>query len=227
MITRVSRIVGLGSSDAHSVEERALLEELANEAVLDVLRRTRLAMRCVDITLVAGEREYELADEILTLHNLKTAAGTELNEYATGDIRRVGSGGYAVVGYNRLVLGWEPDADGLTISAWYQRRPTPMSDDTHDPSNITYGGIPEEFHPALINYMCWHAAASVGESATGLGERYRILYEGQDGMGMMGSNLGQIKMAINRRARSGAGARRLPAAGEIRLIDTDPTYFNG
>jgi hypothetical protein len=228
LVKRVSRLLGMGADPTHGSDDLELLQDLADEAIKDILARTRLQVRCVDITLTEGQDEYELGDDVLQLHTL-TRGDKELTEYMAGDVGRSGSYTYGVVGYNRLVLGWSPTSEesGLELKAWYTRQPTPMTDDAHDPSDAVYGGVPVEFHQAIVNYMAWHAADVVGDAGSGRGEKYRILYEGQDGQGLMGSNIGKIRLAINRRAKSGSSRARLPRAGTIGIIDVDRDYFRG
>lgn len=222
--TRVAATLGLARSASQDAEEWQLIGDTINEAVVDILTRTRVYIKCVDITLDANEREYELDDSILKLYNL-TKGTTELQEYAPGDLGR-GLPGYSIPGHNRLRIGWDPE-QGDVIEAWYTPRPTPMTNDAHDPSEAPFGIVPAQFHKAIIDYACWHLADAAGDAGSARGERYRISYEGQDGMGGMGSDLGQIKLAVNQRARSGSRSARIPRSGELLIGDTDPTFWQG
>src|SRR3990172_8813998 len=80
--------------------------------------------------------------EILNLHYATTAA-------ADSNVIH-----YAVLGSNMLTL-WPTPSAVYTIKLFYVPRPTAMSDGTHDPSNITYGRIPTEFHKAIEYYALW------------------------------------------------------------------------
>ena len=56
-----------------------------------------------------------------------------------------------------------------------------MTGDTDDLSNPTFGGLAEEFQPAVLNYALWKAGEYVQHEESGGGEKWRIAYEGQDG----------------------------------------------
>jgi hypothetical protein len=226
LIDRVNITLRMGASGTHGVEEQETLTQLANEAVVDLLSRCRINTRSVEITLTAGVQEYEITGNVLQLNNLFKGT-TEVNEVSAGDAYRVGTNAYSVVGYNRIALGWIPAVGDDPLVAWYTPKPTAMADGADDPATAAFGGIPVEFHSALVNYMLWRAADIVGDTGSGRGERYRVLYEGQDGAGGIGSDIGRIRTQINRRVSSGSGARRLPRSGEIRVTDVDPGYFRG
>jgi hypothetical protein len=82
-----------------------------------------------------------------------------------------------------------------------------MTADDQTPSDSTYGGIPEEFHyTAILNYMLWNGADYGDDITSQSGERYRLLYEGEDGRG---GNLRDIHRMINRRATPGGHRGRL------------------
>lgn len=214
--TRVARMTGVavsGTSD-DDVAEAALLDELANEAIIDILTRTRVHVRKAAILLDVGITEFEIDDFILRMHAVWRGE-TPLN---LGD---PGASGYDFVGFNRIVLNTAGAGDDLI--AYYTPRPTPMTDDTHDPNTEAYGNIPPEFHPAILNYMMWHAADRSGDQGSQRGERYRVLYEGQDGTGMGGSNLGRIKIATNTRSR----ATRVTRAREVLASDAEVNPWVG
>lgn len=213
LVNRASWVLGAGADPVHGTDEYALLLELANEAVRDILSRTRIHVRAVDLTLTADEEEYEIGTTVLRINNVKRG-NVDLTEVDPGDIddARIGSYGFAVVGFNRIVLSYVP-ATGDTLTAWYTPLPTEMTDDLHDPSTVTYGNIPKQFHSVIVDYMCWKGADIFGDQGSGRGERYRILYEGQDGTGTPGSGLGRIKGQINLRVSSGASRRRIDRVG--------------
>lgn len=213
LITRVGRMMGMARSSTDSTEEVALLQDLANEAVLDVLTRTKINVRRVNLQLDADVDEYDLSQSVLRLWSLEWPDGSPLTEVDELDMDAyAGSHAFQFVGYQKLKLGWMP-SDGDSIDAWYTPRPTKMSADANDPSTSTYGLIPEEFHDALVNYMCWKAGEITRDQSSGMGEKWRRLYEGEDGMGSLGTDLGQIKAATNRRGATGAPEARLRRAG--------------
>ncbi len=222
---RIAWITGLGTSGDDSSEDWIQLGDIVNEAVIDILSRTRINMRCVDITLTSNQREYELAQTILQMYGLLHGS-TVMQEVSPGDIDRVGTGHFAIIGFNRLALGWDPD-DDLVLEAWYSPKPTVMTADAHDPSTVTYGNIPVQFHDAIINFACWKITDATGDQASGRGEKYRISYEGKDGLGSLGSDLGRIKTQINRRGITGSRRQRIARDGELITGDLTPDAWVG
>lgn len=81
---------------------------------------------------------------------------------------------YAVAGSNLLMV-WPTPTSADTITAYYVPRPTVMSSDAHDPSTTTYGGIPAEFHKAIVQYACWQGWDYNNNPAQAT--RYQQLYE--------------------------------------------------
>jgi hypothetical protein len=208
LVRRASLTVGIAADDAQHTDDRDLLRLLANEAVLDILSRTRVNVRAADLELADGEREYTIAGDVLQIYGLDRE-GRRLGEIASADMTAVEEGTFSVIGFNRIRLGWTPSADN-TLTAWYAPRPTAMTDDAHDPSAETYGGIPVQFHGAIVNYMAWKASDVSKDDGSQRGEKYRVFYEGPDGLGLMGTDIGRIRHATNRRM---AGGRRTARPG--------------
>jgi hypothetical protein len=218
MKTRVSRIVGIptGTSD-DEVDEAAFLDELADEAVRDVLSRTRVHVRRATIALALNEDEFDIDAAVLRIWGIKRGDNW-LQEQREDELDQYG---FAFIGHNRIVIGSPGTGDSLLVD--YVPLPTPMTADSHDPALVTYGLIPVQFHRGLTNYMCWHAADKAGDQQTQRGERYRILYEGQDGLGSLGSDLGRIKMFTNMRG----GASRTVRHRETLRSDSRPQHWVG
>jgi hypothetical protein len=216
---RVSRVlgIGLGASD-DAADEDAMLNELANEAVLDILQRTRIHVRRAEVVFASGATEFDLDPQILRLYEIERVEGRPLLEQPRD---RLGPDGFAFAGYHRIVLG--AAGTGETALLWYTPRPTPMSLDTHDPSEQAYGRIPEEHHRAIINYMCWWMADKAGDTGSQRGEKYRLLYEGQDAQGGPGSNIGGIRLATSTRG----GLTRIKRQPAVLNSDLSPSYWQG
>lgn len=219
LVARVSAVMGMAGSGTESALELSQLQAFANEAVLDVLRRTKIHVRRTSLLLDVGVTEYDLSQSVLRLWGLVDKDGENLTEIDSGDLARFsGSHVFQFVGYNRLAISWKP-ATGDTLEAWYTPRPTKMTLDANDPAVVTYGLIPEEFHRALLNFMFWQAGEISRDQQSGYGERYRRLYEGEDGLGRQGTDLGDIKAAVNRRGASGAAFGRIRRALESSAAD--------
>lgn len=216
---RAGRMAGISlGSSTDEADDVALLEELADEAVLDVLRRTRVHVRTAIID-IDSSGEFDIDQSILTLRAITRGAQRLVEQ----DQKLLDANGYCFIGFNRLLLG-APGASGDdTVEINYTPRPSPMTDDANDPSTEMYGRIPPEFHIALVNYMCWWASDKAGDPQTQFGEKYRIRYEGPDQMGGPGSNLGQIKNAVNRRADGAKIVRAKP----VLYSDLYSRYYQG
>lgn len=210
---RVIQILGL--DDTVDGEEATLVHDLLDEAILDISRRTKLNMRCVNIHVPAGSAYFEMATSILTMQDLRlmpsgaspASNGTIMTQAHADEVLSDTSGlSFSVVGYNTLLLSGGTDSD-RDLKAWFIPRPSKMSDDAQSPSDPLYGNIPEEFHStAILNHILWNGADYGDDITSQSGERYRILYEGQDGRG---GNLQDIHKMINRRATPGGRRGRL------------------
>jgi len=220
--TRVARILGLAvGSDDDSVVEIALLEELANEAVVDILSRTRVFVRTTNPTLVVGALTVDVPDTSLRVLGVsRTGAGETLpSVLEEGNRETLDTGQYAFMSFDQILLG-QALTTGDVITVEHVPAPTAMTNDAHDPSSETYGGVPVQFHRAILDYMCWHAAAKEGDLT--VSERYRVAYEGQDAEGGSGSDLGRIKSATNMRGTAVNVRRRRLAL----QADTDARYWS-
>ena len=208
----------MARSSTDNTSEVAFLQDLANEAVLNLLLRTKIHVRRTTLDLTAGTTDYDLSQNVLRLWSVNRD-GVELQEVTEGDLlSQTGASVFQFVGNNMLVIGWEPST-GDELEALYTPRPTPMTLDAHDPAVVTYGLIPPEFHDALVNFMCWKAGEATRDQMSGMGEKFRRLYEGEDGMGGMGSDLGKVKFAVNRRGATGSQQGRLRRMGESSAAD--------
>jgi len=213
LVTRAGRIMGMARSSTDNVEEVTYLQQLANEAVVDLLSRTKLHVRRTALELTGDVTDYDLSQAVLRLWSL-SEDGVELDEVPEGDLLSMaGSKVFQFTGQNMFVIGWEPE-DGDTIDALYTPRPTKMTVDAHDPATVTYGLVPEEHHGALVNWMCWKAGETTRDEGSGMGEKWRRLYEGEDGLERIGTNVGNIKWAINRRGSTGLSPGRIRRMGE-------------
>jgi hypothetical protein len=209
---RVIQILGL--DDTAGGEEALLVNDLINEAVLDVSRRTKLNMKILNIHLTAGNNSFLIPKGVLTMMDLRKMAsatdpgnGIEMIQKHADEVMVDTSGlSYSIVGYDNLLVagGSESDRD---YRAWFVPMPSPMTTDNDDPSLENFGGIPEQFHyTAILNYVLWNGADYGDDITSQSGERYRLLYEGEDGRG---GNLKDIHRMINKRATPG-GRRGRP-----------------
>jgi hypothetical protein len=216
---RVSRLLGVAlGTDDDAVDETEFLEELANEAVLDILARTRINMAERAVSLSAGDQQVELDDTTLRVANVKLN-DLELTEGPRDDLL---PDQFAFVGYNLMLL-YAPPVSGDVLTFWTTTKPQPMRDDGDDPSESQFGGVPTFVHKAIVDYMCWWAADKLGDQQAGRGERYRVIYEGQDGLAGPGSDLGRIRLAVTARGGNTLVRRRR----ESLFSDRDAAYWTG
>jgi hypothetical protein len=185
----VDRVVATaGLQDIDPLNERTMVEDWVYEGTLDMLARTRCVARCVNLGVTAGVGTYALAQGILALVDVKD-----------GDSRRRrrddDDTGFTLIRSDLLQIAPTPSEDG-TVQVWAVLRPTKMANDTDDLSSESFGAIPVEFQDAIELYAQWHASDYSHESNTQRGERYRVLYEGQDGRS---GRLGQIRAQVNKR----------------------------
>lgn len=227
--TRIAQNVGIASSGDDSAEEWQRVQDEVNEAIVDILLRTRINMRGVTLSLTAGIDEYEFGASVLQIHNLYRGT-QELEEASPGDISRyqeISSGGaYAVIGYNRIAFSW-PAAAGETLEAWYTPAPTAMTLDGNDPATAAFGNIPLQFHQAIVNRSCWYLADFAGDQGSGRGDKYKAWYEGADGMAGPGTDIGRISTFVNRRLNSGSRKRRRPRVAQGIVSDAYPNFWVG
>lgn len=166
-------------------DDATFLGEIANEAVRDVLLQTGVKVVVRTVALTAGSSDYTLDDEVLLVkaayldgeRPLQQVTPDEMdwlrstNPATDTDILR-----YALDGNDLFMVYPEPSA-ATTVYLRVVLKPTEMSSDAHDPKDATYGGVPTEFHPAVLAYMLWKAGSGDDDQSSGQGERYREDYE--------------------------------------------------
>lgn len=182
----VTRVVGLDSTAAGADE--TLLDGWVNEAVLDILLETRCYVTSAAADLTADEGDYTLHTNILHVVDSFNEMGG--NRYRLCQVTpqeildlRVSSNAqaaspvthFAVAGDNLLMVYPTPSSDEQ-LTLYYVPRPTVMSGATDDPSNTTYGGIPSQFHRAIVRYAEAEAADYRDDKSSGQGDRYRADY---------------------------------------------------
>lgn len=230
METEVHFELGLAATTAGT--EKTLVDGWLNSGVVDVLARTGCYVVSAAVSLSAAEGDYDLlADLGLDTLAVRSMRWTSTNGggvpervspeeierlRATPDAQASGwpASYYAVAGANLLMV-WPTPTAADTITVIHTPRPTAMSLSSHDPSNATYGGIHAEWHDAVVLYAEWKGASGSDDQSSAQGERYRVLYEGQDGNH---GRLAQIRVASRKHGgRMGRAvfhpSRRRPARG--------------
>jgi hypothetical protein len=184
---RVASTIGLQAEAP--LDESGLVDHWVYRGTLDLLSRTRCTARCVQLGVTAGVDTYTLASAILSLIDVDD-----------GDLPRVrrddeSTSGFTLIRSDLLQFHPAPSADG-EIQVWAVLRPAPMLNDDDDLGAEAFGAIPIEFQDAIELYALWWAADYGHEAQTQRGERYRALYEGQDGRS---GRLAEIRKLVNKR----------------------------
>ena len=196
----------------------------ANDAVIDMLRRTHCYVTSATMTLTANQGDYNLDSNILAIEDIYLTSGganfvvhrretTEIINLRLFQATTSPMTLYAVAGSNLLMVYPTPiQADTLTI--YYVPRPTAMSTGTNDPSTTTYGGIPSEFHYGLELYMQWKAGDFVDDESSSSGETYRRMYEGDPtappGSSQREGFIGRMKKDLRRKGGKHLGPATIP-----------------
>jgi len=195
MADRVIATVGL--QDIEPLNEATLVDDWIYEGTIDMLARTRAVARCVHLTVVPEVSTYTLAHSILALVDVEN--GDKRRRRRDDDER-----GFTLIRSDILRLDPTPTEAG-SVDVWAVLRPARMVNDDDDLGSEAFGAIPEEFQDAIELYALWHASDYAHEANTQRGERYRVLYEGQDGRS---GRLGMIRSQVNKRGTAFAPMRR-------------------
>lgn len=202
-----------------------------NEGVIDILRRTHIYQTTGTIALTGGTADYQLAATILTLLKVyTTASGATFRLTRVGvdeliDLRTSSAyqsspvSRYALAGATTFMIYPTPSGND-TVNTLYVPVPTAMSAAGNDPSATTFGGIPAQWHYGIELYALWKMADSIDDSSSGQGERYRLLYEGENGKG---GYLAQMRAEERRRGGRGQRAQR-PGSSRRAVAHANDTY---
>lgn len=196
----------LGASEIDHNDEREIIKDYLNEGVVDVIARTRPYSRVINMTASPGVAVHDLASTVIALVDIELPGHGFLDRYSRQgavDLQAAGAYGYA---YEEPLLWLSPIfTKPQIIRAYGCFRPQHMTSDSDDLSNPTYGGLAEEFHPAVINYGLWKTGEYVQHQGSAEGEKWRVMYEGQDSFG---GDIAKIKRILNKRVTPAYTRRR-------------------
>lgn len=196
LITRIVATVGLQDTDP--LDERTLVDQWIYRGTLDLLSRTRCVVRCIHLGVLPGVGTYELDSSIISLVDVDDGKARRRR-------RDDENAGFTMIGSDLLQINPTPTEAG-EIDVWAVKVPAKMTADGNDLGTEIYGSIPVEYQDAIELYALWKAADYAHEQNSGRGERYRILYEGQDGRG---GRLVQIKVMVNKRGTATPPRRKV------------------
>jgi hypothetical protein len=196
----------------------------ANDAVVDMLKRTHCFIQSATMTMTSGQGDYRLDSSILAIDDVYMTSGTQsfratrmsttdllnarLFQVVTAPITR-----YALAGADLLMVFPTPSLpDVMTI--YYVPRPSLLVNSTDDPSSSTLGGIPSEYHYGLELYMQWKAGDAFDDESSQSGETYRRQYVGDPsaapGTDARKGFIGEMKRDLRDKGGKHLGAIVLP-----------------
>ena len=188
LIFECSRALGL--DDTAGGDELTLMQRWANRGVVDVLLRTLCYTDIGDMTLTAVTTDYRIDASILAITNVHITSATDtsqvspleqvdmktVDEYLDSNPAAADPTMFALQG---TLMRVAPTPSGAnTLRFFYVPKPLNMTDDAHDPSNVTYGGVPEEYHEAILYYMLWKGSEYDDKQAALSPKDYRQAYQG-------------------------------------------------
>jgi hypothetical protein len=191
----------LGLQDITDYDETAMIPLLLQQGTIDLLSRTRCTIRCIDVRVIPDVSEYMLDHSVLGLVDVEDGMRkARRNELVNPSFTMIRS--------DVLRIQPTPSEQG-ELQVWAVRRPSKMAVDVDSPSFDQFGAIPDEYHDAIVTYALWKAADYSDDSGSQQGERYRFLYEGQDGKG---GRIAEIKRLVNKRGTARAPRRNVRLA---------------
>lgn len=196
----------LGLQDISAYNETTLVNEQLYLGTLDLLARTRCVVRCVDLRVEADVGEYTLDHAVLALVDLEDGRRRARRDETLHP-------SFTLIRADVLRLSPTPSEAG-EVQVWAVKRPQRMVADADSPSFEQFGAIPDEYQDAIVTYCLWKMSDYTDDATAAHGERYRILYEGQDGNG---GRLSQIRASVNKR-----GTARAPRA-KVTLSPAPPS----
>jgi hypothetical protein len=211
----------LGLSTRATNDETVYAKRFVNDGVVDILSRCRPSNQYMNLGLQAGVVAHNLDPIVISLRDILFPNHGFLARLSREDAMRAQSVGGFGFAYAEPLLWVAPIVDVDTyVEAHGTFRPTKMTLDTHDPSLLTYGALAPEFHGAVVNYALWKTADHIQHASSSFGERWRLLYEGQDGLS---GDVARIKRLVEKRSTQ-QGARRRDLTGALGSLSDSGAY---
>jgi hypothetical protein len=222
MIDRVR--LTLGMSETISNDESVLIKAWINEGVVDVISRTRPYTRVINLTVQPDTPVHDMASVIIALVDIELPDVGFLRRYSRQDIVDAQASNRYGFAYEEPLFWFSPIVSEPTIiRAYGVFRPNDLVGDADVLSDPTKGGLAEEFHPVVLNYALWKAGEYVQHQDSGAGEKWRIAYEGQDGMG---GDIARMKRILAKRVTP-AAARRRNLSRNLGVLSPSGDYLGG
>jgi hypothetical protein len=185
--SRVSKVLGLDETAASN--DDVLLGYELNDAVREFLIDTHINVNRSETEISTEEDDSEIGTPVLAIEDIQisgTSGDYQLPQRVTpAEILRMrraspvvsGTARYYALQGNDLMMFYPSLQVGDIVMIYYVPRPTEMTSGSHDPAIETYGGIPVEYHPALIEYAKWKMADYDDDGSSQMGLVYQANYE--------------------------------------------------
>jgi hypothetical protein len=212
--TRVARVIGLSLSVS---DDMALMLGWYNDAVEQFLRETKLNVRPAAVSVTAGQSDYTLDDDILSMQAMWYGPNTGTDAmmqpitpedmYVRRMVERSGGGPpnfYSLLGAHTLMIDPAPSDSGDVINMLYVPRPAAMSTSADIPSATANGNIPAEYHVILEAYVKWKAGEAEEHRPSDNGLQFQAEWE---------RAVTRVKAELKRKAGPVIGSVRMGRGG--------------
>jgi hypothetical protein len=224
---RIQRKVGLAAATAG--DERTLVQEWADEAVLKFLLRTKIVKKTANLAMTAGQGDYTLDATILSFEDVwyEPADGNQdymLRPHDTFDVRRMRLAETTIVGppyayayeANVIMVYPNPASSSDKLHIVFVEKPSGTfvgGAGTESWSDATRGNVPTQYHDVLEMYVAWKAAEYSNDAPSKNGAEYRQQWD----LGVMESKAAESRRAgvVVGRARVGNKNFRRPLGNGI------------
>lgn len=173
----------LGMDPANVSDEKTLIDSWINAGRDRVLLLVRPHVAIAELDLAADEGDYDLPPEVLALNEFTIALDDDtppmqrvaparilaLRRYDDVDLD---DPRYFALDGDKLMIYPTPSS-ARVVTFYYVPQVTDLSAPTHDPSNVTYGGIPKIWHYAIELWACAQAGDQDDDQSSAQGQRYR------------------------------------------------------
>ncbi len=188
--SRVGNALNIAGGGTAAGTELDLLDGYINEAVEQILLRSKVNKKTATVALTDGVGDYTLDPVMLAFDDMWIAAAQSpgwtpmLYPVDSYDIRAMRNTSsviaspstyYAFEG--NVIMLYPTPTTGDVLHIVYVPRPTPMTATGNDPSIAPYGEIPSEFHPLIEAYAKWKMADYADDASSQLGQSYMQEYE--------------------------------------------------
>jgi hypothetical protein len=237
IVFEVSRSLGL--DDTAGSDELTLMQRWVNRGIVDILMKTRCYMDLGTMTLQAGVTDYRIDTNILVVNQVTVPdnAGdvieldvinmNDILPYLSSQIATTTAPLYAAIEGTFMRVAPAPSSAAVLTYLYVPKQTEIPADgtigsDSLDPSTATYGGIPTEYHDAIVDFVLWQAAEYDDKGggffrghAVAPGSAYGQAYQ---------ARIAEILKEHRRQAGRGMHAGRVGYPDRLRVITRNDIY---